>query len=233
MPKINTIYSNGLIIWDSRQIRLRNQITEDIAERLEAKIRDLNPAWRFYRIEAPTLIPQSKINPEYDQNSYFVTQIESSPNDRLALAPETTQSSYDYAKLLIDSKATKLPLCIWQLRKSYRNEQDKTTKYLRFKEFYQLEFQFIYSDNSKADYPQYLQNAIAQIISSWIKELEIAPSDRIPSYSLNTTDINAITPEYNYEIASLSRRTDSPIPNTSNYEIAIGIDRIISLLTAN
>jgi hydroxymethylpyrimidine pyrophosphatase-like HAD family hydrolase len=55
---LQTIYNNGLIVWDSRQIRLRNQITEDIAERLENKLRDLNSAWRFYRIEAPTLIPQ-------------------------------------------------------------------------------------------------------------------------------------------------------------------------------
>jgi glycyl-tRNA synthetase len=225
---LQSIYNNGLIVWNSRQIRLRNQITEDIADRLEEKIRTLNPAWVFHRIEAPTLIPQSKINPEYNTEDYFITQITAKPDDFLCLAPETTQSSYDYAQFLIKENAAKLPLCIWQLRKSYRNEQDKTIKHLRFKEFYQLEFQFIYSNNSKADYVNHLTNAIAEIISSWIPEIEIAPSDRIPSYSINTNDIIAFK---QYEIASLSQRTDSPILNSSNFEIAIGIDRIISLIT--
>jgi len=56
-------------------------------------------------------------------------------------------------------------------------------------------------------------------LNNWIPRTEITPSDRQPAYSLSTTDINAITPERTYEIASLSQRTDSPIANSKNFEV--------------
>lgn len=228
---LKPIYTNGLVIWDENQIRLRNQICEDFSTRLEAKLRDLNFAWRFYRIEAPTLIPDSKISSEYEEGVYFKTQVDAEPEDTLCLAPETTQSTYDYVVSRINEKSFKLPLCVWQLRKSYRNEQDKTLKHLRFKEFYQLEFQFIYSNSSKADYVGYITEAVKEITSFWIKDINYIPSDRLPYYSKETNDINAVLPEQEIEIVSLSQRKDSPILDTENFEIAVGIDRLVSILS--
>lgn len=201
----------------------------------------INPAWKFHRIEAPTLIPISSISSEYDEDSFFRV------NDRLALKPETTTTSYQYAEMLVSMSSARktLPACIWQCSKSYRNEQDKTLKHIRLKEFYQLEFQFIYPEDSKADYVSFFREATFRAITKHFKHTKIrtVESDRLPHYSQSTHDIEIALADsfqtaassddsselYWIEVASMSDRTDCPIPNTRNIEIAIGIDRLMSI----
>ena len=74
-------------------------------------------------------------------------------HDGLALRPETTPGSYAYAQHLLNTHSGyKPPLCVWQAGKSFRREQDQVTKNMRLKEFWQQEFQCIYSSDTLNDW---------------------------------------------------------------------------------
>jgi glycyl-tRNA synthetase (class II) len=63
--------------------------------------------------------------------------------------------SYEYAKVLLNphnKPKYQMPLVVRQHGKSFRREQDKTLENMRLKEFYQLEFQIIYSMSTDFDY---------------------------------------------------------------------------------
>lgn len=145
----------------------------------------------------------------------------------LRLRPETTQSSYMYAKSL----NKKLPLCVYQKGKSFRRELNDgaTASKLRFNEFWQLEFQCIYSDSTKADYRASLIPVILKEISRFTSlETKILESDRLPSYSESTIDIEVNHKGRWIEMASCSIRNDFS-KDTKVCEIAIGLDRVATL----
>lgn len=225
---MQSIYANGLIVWEEDHIRLREAIAEDLIRRMEKSARQINKAWTLERIEAPIFVPISSIPDSYSEDDYFRV------SDKLALRPETTAASYAHAQCRLTNESSKkvLPLCVVQSGLSFRREQDKTLKHLRLKQFYQLEFQFLYDADSKADYVSFFRNAVFEALSVWYPEIKREPSDRLPSYSKSTEDIVAIAPDrYEIEIASMSDRTDSPIPNVRNIEIAIGLDRLTALIS--
>lgn len=210
---------NGFVVYDERDISFREYSIQQICAGLYGILRDLNSAWRFYRVETPILIPAEEVSKEYDESYYFKT------SESLALRPETTFGSYQILLEMLNSYTHKLPLCVWQAGKSFRNEQDKTFKNIRFKEFYQLEFQCAYAIGSKADYFQCLLDAARTTIQNLVKspfEIDIEPSDRLPSYSTKTWDI--IEKNEHMEIASVSMRADFYYPIV---EVAIGLDRLL------
>ena len=64
--------------------------------------------------------------------------------------------SFEYAKNILaggygDIKY-RAPIIIYQHGKSFRKEQDQPTKFMRLKEFYQLEFQIIFPLSTEMDY---------------------------------------------------------------------------------
>ena len=150
----------------------------------------------------------------------------------LALRPETTISSYLYAKKLVLEGKAKTPLCVWQHDKSFRVESNDAARAsdLRFNEFYQLEFQCIFKDNTKADYSSVaipsIKNVIAQITG---KDARIVDSDRLPSYSTKTIDVEVFWDNKWKEMCSISLRKDFLIENYIVLEVAIGTDRLISI----
>lgn len=220
---MQTIDNSGLVYWNEREIKLRNQIAEDIILQMYTSARVSNKQWTFNRIEAPVLINKSLIHPNYDETDYYTV------DEELALRPETTATSYLYAVDYLKhySKKKALPFCVVQLGLSFRKEQDKTLKHMRLKSFYQLEFQFLYSADSKADYVTWLRNAAENAINNWYPFVDQKPSDRLPCYSNSTEDIITVD-ENPMELASMSDRTDFPDLNIRNVEIAIGIDRLLT-----
>lgn len=223
---MKTIDNNSLVYWNEREIKLRNQIAEDIILQMHNSAREINKQWTFHRIEAPVLIDRSLIHPNYNETDYYTV------DEELALRPETTATSYLYAvdHLKHHSNKKALPFCVVQLGLSFRKEQDKTLKHMRLKSFYQLEFQFLCATDSKADYVTYFRNAAEEAISDWYPIIKREPSDRLPCYSNSTEDL--ITVDDNpMELASMSDRTDFPDSNIRNIEIAIGIDRLITKFT--
>lgn len=216
----------GLRFWNEDEIELREMMISRLSGVVKRTLTGVNPAWRFFRVEGPILTPDAFINPEYNEQDLFITN-----HKDWALRAETTASSYEVARRI----SGKLPICVWQVGKSFRRElsDGATASKLRFNEFYQLEFQCIYAENTQADYRSYLIDALVPEAARFLinnPRMRVVNSDRLPSYSETTLDIEA---EFNgnwKEIASCSIRTDYS-KDTRVCEIAFGLDRLVEIGT--
>lgn len=211
---------NGLMFYTERQIQIRDAIVQDVLASLRDTLRRMNRAFDFIRVEAPILTPRDRINPNYTSDDVYVTASD------LVLRPETTMGSYAAAVDLLNTHndlKVKPPIVVWQHGKSFRQEQDQPTKFMRFKEFYQLEFQIIFAKTTGMDYAPEIKTAIQRALSFWVGPCRMEPSDRLPSYSTETTDIIRI--ENDMEVCSISRRTDFDGFNV--IEVAVGTDRVM------
>lgn len=230
---------NGLPFWNEESIFLRRHFESYLAMEIKSKLLEMNPAWAFYQIEAPILTPKDIINQNYTNTDVWVQENVNESSD-LVLRPETTPGSYKYAQHLLNHQLTKPPFCVWQSGKSFRREQDQVVKNMRLKEFYQQEFQCIYTAETLNDY----QSAILQPLEALFAKMlhlptRIVESDRLPSYSLKTMDVEVDNGDKWMEICSISKRTDFPQKATFQskkgnvekdllvLEIAIGLDRLV------
>lgn len=222
MIKIYT--DNGLPFYSYADIRDRAYLSTLLADSLEAALHVENKAWMSVQTEAPCLIPQSMVSGEYTADDLHITQ-------DFVLRPETTPASYAFAKHLIEHQSAVPPLCVWQLAKSFRRENDQVTANVRLKEFYQQEFQCIFTADTKNDYQKILP--FLEIVIGGFTGLEtrIVASDRLPHYSERTLDIEVKTPHKWLEVCSSSIRTDVPFEwegrKLKNVEFAFGIDRLL------
>lgn len=217
---LNLYNTNGLTFWNEEEIALRDSFVKIITNNLKKELLQLNHAFQFQQVEASILTPRTLLNKNYTKDDIFVIQ------NGLVLRPETTMGSYEYAKLLLSRQEEykpKLPLVVWQHGKSFRNEQDLVSKNMRLKEFYQLEFQILYSETTSNDYSLVLIPAVQQVLSNLIGKCRVEPSDRLPNYSEETTDIVCV--KSNMEVCSISKRKD--YAGAKNLEIAIGTDRLL------
>ena len=111
---------------------------------------------------------------------------------------------------------------------------------MRLKEFYQQEFQCIYSADTLNDYQEKILEPLRVMFQKVIGlPARIVESDRLPSYSQRTMDIEIDNGDKWMEICSISKRTDFPqkvkFQGKSGVtekdmlvlEIAIGLDRCI------
>lgn len=243
---INLYDTNGLMFWSKEEIKYRNYIKEVFEEQISRILWDENKAWQIHEIEAPLLIPRDLINANYTNEDIWaqepsdMKEIFNGDNHMLVLRPETTPSSFKYACYLLDNNLILPPFVIHQTGKSFRREQDQVTKNMRLKEFYQQEFQCIYSIDTLNDYQQKLLEPLRRIFEKIIgKPARIVESDRLPSYSLKTVDIEIDNGDKWMEVCSISKRTDFPqkvkfqSKNGVNekemlvLEIAIGLDRCV------
>lgn len=236
---MDTLYNrNGLVFWTQREIQIRNSFVDYFVMELGAALKAENRAFEMFQVEAPLLTPREFINPGYTEDDIFVQATAREEGavggtyaktvlewDELALRPETTMGSYQYAKWLLAHTETKtrLPICVWQHGKSFRREQDQVTKNMRLKEFYQLEFQCIYGLTTANDYAAKIIPQVCRFMSDMIGPCRIEDSDRLPDYSEKTVDI--VCEKTNMEVASISLRKD--FPNAKVLEIAIGTDRCV------
>ena len=217
----------GLRFWSDQEIERREAFQLHASNTIRRTLLATNPAWRFARMEGPCLSPRDQIGAAYGDDDIFVTNHKAG-GDYLCLAPETTASTYAYAR----SMGGKLPLCVWQARKSFRRETNDgaSAAKLRFNEFWQLEFQCIYAKGSSADYRCAMIKAVSPLIERHTgRSTRVVESDRLPSYSMSTLDIEVyLGGEVWREVASCSLRTDYS-DETTVAEIAIGLDRIVEV----
>lgn len=240
---MQSIYNvNSLVHWEERDISMREDMIRFFSDEVRHFLRSTNPAWDIRRIEAPTLMPRSLVSNAYTEEDIWVQQCLSSTETELVLRPETTPSTYVYMRHLLENHTrTKLPLCVWQAGRSYRREQEQPSKHVRLKEFWQLEFQCAFTADTGNDYHsnclEPVRNMIAQMVNL---PTRIVPSDRLPAYSVVTTDIEVDNGDKWMEVCSVSKRTDFPIRYRSVnkkkevmehdvlvLEIAIGLDRCL------
>lgn len=226
---MQNIYNrNGIPFWTEKDIITREFLINSFIFSLKNALVKTNPAWSFHRIEAPILTPNELINSNYTEEDVWVQS-----GSELTLRPETTSGSYEYMAHLIEHYLDKPPFVVWQVGKSFRREQDQPSKNCRFKEFYQMELQCVYTSDTLNDYQSAILEDVKDIFSSLFKnEIRIVPSDRLPSYSLKTIDIEINTGEDNWmELASISVRNDFKQKFKNKdllvLEIAIGIDRCV------
>lgn len=205
---MKNIYNvNSLVTYDEQEILEREYLNKVLECSVKKTLLKQNKAWSFHRIESPSLMPIAMISDNYTSDDYFCVQ--NNFNTPLALKPETTSASYAWAKYHLSHSSILPPMCIWQCSKSFRQEQEHTMAHMRLKEFYQTEFQCIYSSESKNDYQMSTLDDIADMFMK-ITTLptRIVYSERLPHYSLKTIDIEVKTPLKWLEVASISLRKD-------------------------
>lgn len=221
---------NGVPFFNEQDIKLRRYLETYFADGMRALLEGQNSAWRMVQIEAPTLTPLELLNPNYTADDIWMQADHGS--HKLALRPETTPGSYAYAEHLFKGGEMP-PVCVWQAGKSYRREQDQATKHCRYKEFYQQEFQCIYSDTTKNDYQASLIDGIAELIRKVVGlPTRVVDSDRLPTYSKRTLDVEVDNGDKWMEVCSVSLRTDFAYRGKGPLkllvlEVAIGLDRCV------
>ena len=237
---INLYTTNGLMFWDEKEIKYRNYIKQVFTDEIENILRGENRAWHFFEIEAPVLIPRELINPNYTNEDIWAQETKEENVSELVLRPETTPASYVYACHMLNSNMILPPFCVLQTGKSFRREQDQVSKNMRLKEFYQQEFQCIYAADTLNDYQEKVLEPLRNLFQKIIGlPARIVESDRLPSYSLKTMDVEVDNGDKWMEVCSISKRTDFPQKvkfQTKNgilekdmlvLEIAIGLDRCV------
>lgn len=215
----NLYEKNGLLFWTEQEIKLRQMFQEYFSQEIINCLKKQNAAFSMIQVEAPLLTPKSFINKNYTDEDIWSFE-------DVALRPETTMGSFACAKHILSGYneiKQKLPVVIFQHGKSFRREQDQPTKFMRLKEFYQLEFQIIYSLSTANDYSIQLYPIVLKAISNMIGECKLEASDRLPDYSEETMDIVCVKSEM--EVCSMSKRKD--LEGYKVIEIAIGTDRCI------
>jgi glycyl-tRNA synthetase len=222
MSHANLYNVNGLVFWSEEEIRIRNMFVEHMVSAVRRSLLSMNQAFKLVQCEAPILTPSSEINLNYSVDDFYMV-------DQLALRPETTMGSYAYARHILSGyhdPKFKPPICVWQHGKSFRREQDQPTKFMRLKEFYQLEFQILFAANTYNDYYPRLVEDVRKALAELLVNCKTEKSDRLPSYSDETTDVIFVEPEQEMEICSISRRKDFD-SKIKNIEVAIGTDRCV------
>jgi glycyl-tRNA synthetase len=221
---------NGLIFWTEREISARKIVEAHLVQAMKDTLKSMNRAWDFFQVEAPILTPTTFVNPNYSSEDMFITGLAAGVemNDSgLVARPETTMGSYAYAKHLLNphnETKVRMPFVVWQHGKSFRREQDQPTKFMRLKEFYQLEFQCIYSPTTGMDYSQRVIDNMTIAMSQLVGQCRMVLSDRLPDYSEKTVDIEHA--ESTMELCSISMRKD--FEGAKVLEVAVGTDRVVS-----
>jgi len=215
----NLYNKNGLMFWTQEEIKLRRMFEDYFSTEILSSLRKQNAAFQLIQVEAPLLTPQELINKNYTQDDIWSF-------GELCLRPETTMGSFIYAKHILSGHneiKQKPPIVVFQHGKSFRQEQDQPTKFMRLKEFYQLEFQIIFGENTANDYSLKLYPDVLKAISNMIGECRMEASDRLPDYSEETMDV--VWVKSNMEVCSMSKRKD--LLGYKVIEIAIGTDRCL------
>ncbi len=224
----------GLRWWTEEELEMRDMAVKNIGRTINNALTRINRAWTFRRIEAPMLIPRSMVSPEYKPDDIWMLNAKIG-DEEATMRPETTEGTYREARRLMTQSKKILPMCLWQVGKSYRRETNDgaSASKLRFYEFTQAEWQCLYSVGTMADYraavlPE-LKNTIGWLCNA---EARIVPSDRLPAYSERTDDIEVdrfLGEKTTWtEVASISTRTDFS-DDIRVLEIAVGIDRIVDI----
>ena len=239
---VNGLPIGGVRFWTPEEMERRDWIKRSLVSTIQQTLLDMNQMWRMLEVETPIMMPMAYMNAAYDADDVFVLQDAPAGGDKdnqWALRAETTDGSYRIARHLLRTTTKKPPLCIYQSGKSFRRETSDgaTAAKLRFNEFNQLEFQCIFGETTQAPIAETLRTVLVGHVARLLgRQTRLVTSDRLPSYSTETIDIEAWddNAEDWREIASTSRRTDFPaVPDLKFkclvFEIAVGLDRCVAL----
>jgi glycyl-tRNA synthetase len=232
------LYNNlaGLRFWNQKELQLRDRIKSALVECVQNTLLDINQMWAFEEVETPLMMPVLKMSDSYDRSDIFILQDPPGGSEAFALRPETTNGTFAIAKHILMTTNRKPPFCVYQMGNSFRRETSDgaTAAKLRFNAFNQLEFQCIYSNDTKVDFFTPLRKNLCDVVGNITNShTTLISSDRLPNYSLETIDIQSKYNSNDMEVASTSKRIDFPqISGTkacSVFEIAFGMDRLVAI----
>ena len=218
---MKSCFSNATVLWEEDEIIFRENLVKEIVFLINKTCLDLNQQFKMFRVETPIITPEKYLQSHIDTNFNLIKC-----DKRGILRPETTIGTYEAFDILYGTQyLKKLPLCLYQLGLSFRDEEKSETmraSKLRLVQFYQLEFQIFCSDNTKAPY---IENILNNLTKRYGGEYLVA--DELPHYSELTLDWYI----KDLEVAGCSIRKDWK--HGKVFEIAIGIDRLVALLLEN
>lgn len=222
-------WPNGLVYRDEHDIRTREFLITEIAARLQTAWQTLSPAVQFVRVETPCLVPTAVVQQHIDAK-FELFRIDGTD---LYLRPESTYGTYALFPVVFPQTGQlkkRLPLCLWQAGLSFRAEQDHPFSQLRFKEFWQLEFQLAYAPDTKEDYLKCARVAMCRLLRRLFKfrytvSIDAVPKTELPFYSEETINLYVRI----HEVMALSRRTDFDYPVV---EVSCGLDQLVTLFSA-
>jgi glycyl-tRNA synthetase len=240
---MHSLYNvNSLVHWDERQIETRERATRFIADELRRFLKSTNRAWEMERVEAPVMLPRSMVNANYGADDLWVFDRHDEAEEQLVARPETTAGTYAWmVHRLGQQDGLKLPWCVWQAGLSFRAERDQVLSHVRLKQFHQFEAQCAYTADTANDYQQACLEPVRRLLATLTGlPTRLVDSDRLPSYSTRTVDVEVDTGSRWMEVCSISSRTDFPVRfryqnKKKNWiesevrvlEIAVGLDRLV------
>lgn len=218
-------WNPALPIWDEYDIALRESLISKCYQVIK-RAWAINPAIQFHRIETPVLILEGS-------EKFELYHVGDGEDTLYHLRPETTAGSIWALKEMFPQKEQRkkaLPICLWQVGKSFRNENSGSFGFgkMRFREFYQLEFHLFASEGTKC---QYHVKALEALLNIFGGERQEVPTESLPHYSKETYDwvvetIKSTGESLRYtELAGCSLRHDWS--DGMLFEVSIGLDRLV------
>ncbi len=193
---------NGFVCWSEKEVRLREIFRNYFVERIHDV---LAPSCHMIMAETPTIVPHELVDVKYtNQEMFFVS-------GDMVLRPELTPGLYHFMTRLFNdmTSGVKPPICVWQAGEVFRKEQDLPTKYVKLKEFYQVEFQCAYI-NELSDY----HNKLLQPVANMICDMVCLPTRIVrndpPKYSRSRIHVEVDIGDTMLKLASMNLRTDFP-----------------------
>lgn len=219
---MKTIYSNATVMWTEREIEERDALVKQCYQLVREAWTGLNGAVQFQRVETPILTPADFLK------GHIEAKFDLLQCDRGYLRPETTAGTYEAFNLLYPNqqqRLKRLPYCVWQLGKSFRDEQKPETmraSKLRLVEFHQMEFQLFTGATTKAPYLDVALDALTTRFGGVGVEV---PEKDLAHYAARAIDweIDGL------EVGGLHIRKDWT--DGIVFEVALGIDRLVAKIT--
>jgi glycyl-tRNA synthetase (class II) len=227
-------WPQGFVLYNETDLKARSTIVEIFGHNLHRELTQLNRAVRFTQIETPMLTHREALK-GHEETGFDLVKASFAKHglSEMYLRPETTFGTYAAFRALWPmepERKKQMPICLWQYGKSFRDEQSRPMAELRFKEFYQLEYQLFFSRDTKADYFKACTFATAQAVHSVTgketQQMDVLGAD-LAHYSARTTDMYVLAGETAIEVAAISERRD--FEGAQVVEVSVGLDRLTAL----
>lgn len=241
-PASDLGWPQGFVVYDERDLLVRRLIVDTFTHHLKTHLTNLNRAVRFFQIETPMLTHKEALK-GHEATGFDLVKSSFSKHGQseMYLRPETTFGTYEAFRSLwpmAPERKKQMPVVLWQFGKSFRDEQARPMKELRFREFYQLEYQLFFAPDTKADYfSACLQSSVDAVraVTHLNPEAIRVESFDLAHYSEKTTDLYwrsiekdpSTGHEIKHEVAAISQRKDFADANV--VEVSVGLDRLTAL----
>lgn len=235
-PASDLSWPSSFVVYDERDLMARRMIVDIFTFRLKETLTALNRAVRFFQIETPILTPRGALEGHEATGFDLVTgHFKKHGEESMYLRPETTFGTFAAFRAMFPDEANRkkqMPVVLWQFGKSFRDEQTRPFGELRFREFYQLEYQLFASEDSKANYFTACANAAGYVVMKIAGKVTFSavPESILAHYSMRTTDLMYHAQDdatAGVEVAAVSQRKD--FPGAIVIETNVGVDRLTAL----